>query len=208
MTYIYVDESGDLGFDFSKGGASEKFSIAFLITNNRQSINALVKKTFLSLPPAIKRKFDGVLHAKKEKSSTVKRLLKKLSSKDIYIASICLDKRKMLVTTNQNDLYAYMLISLINRLYSDDVFKDSQKINLVVSQRHTNKHLNERFFETLVASEHGTQFTVNIVKPASDKCLQAVDFVSWALWQKYEKNDSTYSDLFSDRIICEYNMYS
>ena len=37
MTYIYFDESGDLGFDFSKSGTSNWFLIAFLITKNNTS---------------------------------------------------------------------------------------------------------------------------------------------------------------------------
>ena len=43
--------------------------------------------------------------------------------------------------------------------------------------------------------------------PSDDKCLQAVDFVSWALWQKYEKGDETYSDIISGKIVKEYVMY-
>jgi len=71
MTYIYLDESGDLGFNFSKAGTSRHFSIAFLLTENKRPISSLVKKVFLSLPPATKRKNSGVLHAHHEKSVTV-----------------------------------------------------------------------------------------------------------------------------------------
>jgi len=38
--------------------------------------------------------------------------------------------------------------------------------------------------------------------------LQAVDFVSWAMWQKYEKGDETYSKIIADKTIKEYVMYN
>ena len=208
MTSLYLDESGDLSFNLAKKGCSSKFSIAFLIVENRRPVQKLVKKIFKSLPPPIKRKCGGALHAKNEKTSTIRKLLIGLATKDIRVASMCLDKRKILVSTDQNELYASIVISLINRLYADGVFDNTHEVNLVASRRNTSKSLNDRFSYDLNSSEHGMKFTVDIVKPSDDKCLQAVDFVSWALWQKYEKGDCTYSDLIADKTICEYNMYS
>jgi len=207
MTYIYFDESGDLGFDFSKQGTSDLFSIAFLIVNNKRPVSTLVKKVFLSLPTATKYKNNGVLHARYEKASTINKLLIGLSTKDIKVASIRLDKRKTLVMSNPNELYASIVISFINRLYMDGVIDNNENVVLIASQRNTSRSLNERFSDNIVSSAHGEGFTVSIVKPSDDKCLQAVDFVSWAFWQKYAKDDSTYIDLVADRIIHEYEMY-
>ena len=207
MTYIYFDESGDLGFDFSKSGTSNWFLIAFLITKNKRPISSLVKKLFRSLPVAKNYKRSGVLHARYEKSSTVKKLLVGLSTKEVEIATIRLDKRKVLIANNPNELYANIVISLINRLYGDGVFDKSDHVSLVASQRNTSKSLNMRFSESIVTSEHGTKFTVSIVKPFDDKCLQATDFVSWAFWQKYERGNSEFTDLIADKVLHEYEMY-
>jgi hypothetical protein len=100
MIYIYADESGDMGFDFTKGGTSSHFSIAFLMLNERErrTVSSLVRKVFLSLPRATKRKNSGVLHAHYEKASTVAKLLTGLAQKDVKIASIRLDKRRVLLT--------------------------------------------------------------------------------------------------------------
>ena len=207
MAFLYLDESGNLSFSPLKQGSSSKFSISFLILSDRRAINKLVKKTFKSLPPAIKRKCNGVLHAKSEKTSTVIKLLNGLATKDIKIASMCLDKNKILVSTDQNEMYANIVISLINHLYKDGVFDNINDISLVASRRNTSNNLNERFSDNLNKSEHGKKFTVNIVKPSDDKCLQAVDFISWSLWQKYEREICTYYDIIKDKIIHEYDMY-
>ena len=207
MTNIFIDESGDLGFDFSKQGTSSWFSITFLITKNKRPISALVKKVFKSLPIAKTYKNSGVLHARYEKPSTVKKLLVGLSTKDIKIVTMRLDKRKILIAENQNDLYANIVISMINRLYGDGLFDNNDQVNLVASQRNTSKSLNIRFSESIVNSSLGTKFTVSIVKPFDDKCLQAVDFLSWAFWQKYEKGNNEYTELIMDKVVHEFEMY-
>jgi len=207
MVYIYFDESGDLGFDFSKGGTSKNFSVAFLIVNEKRPISSLVKKVFASLPQTLKRKSSGVLHAYYEKSSTIAKLLQGISKKDVKIASIRLDKRKVLLIGNPNELYTNIVVTLINRLYTDDIISDTDDIILVASRRNTSKNLNVIFSESVVRRAHGVKFSVNIVPPSDDKCLQAVDFISWAFWQKYEKGDETYTSMIADKIVQEYVMY-
>ena len=209
MTYCHFDESGDLGFDFSKQGTSKYLIITLMITYDKRPVTALVKKVFKTLPTARKHKSGGALHARYEKAITVKRLLNTLTTKDIRIATMRLDKQKLLISSNPNELYTSIVISLINRLYSDGHINDNDSINLIASRRNTSKYLNERFSENVVNRATGKfDFEVCIVKPYDDKCLQAVDFISWAFWQMYEKGDSTYFDIISDKIICEYEMYS
>ena len=180
-----------------------------MISDDKRPVSALVKKVFKTLPPARKHKSGGALHARYEKTITVKRLLNALTTKDIRIATMRLDNRKILISSNPNELYTSVVITLINRLYSDGHISDNDIISLIASRRNTSKYLNERFSESIVKRATGKfNFEVSIVKPCDDKCLQAVDFISWAFWQKYEKEDYTYYDIISDKIICEYEMYS
>ena len=207
MVYIYQDESGDLGFDFNKAGTSNHFSIAFIITNQPRPISSLVGKVFATLPRAIKRKSSGVLHAYYEKAVTITRLLRGLASKDVKIASIRLDKRKVLITGNPHELYANIVVTLVNRLFKDGIISGSEDIALLASRMNTSKSLNASFSERVAGRMQGLNFSVNIVKPNDDKCLQAADFVSWALWQKYEKGDDSFASLLADKIVREYVMY-
>jgi hydroxymethylpyrimidine/phosphomethylpyrimidine kinase len=46
--FIFVDESGDLGFDFTKKGTSSHFAITLLVCKNQdvvKSFNQAVKRT-------------------------------------------------------------------------------------------------------------------------------------------------------------------
>ena len=44
MAYIFLDESEDLGFDFSKKNTSKVFIITCLFTQDKKPIEKIVKK--------------------------------------------------------------------------------------------------------------------------------------------------------------------
>jgi len=206
-TTICFDESGCLGFDFTKSGTKNHILITFLIMKECRPVISLVKKVYNTLPKKFKRLRGSYLHAHYEKPTTIKRLLRGLATKDIAIATIRLDKRKVLFPGKPNQLYSSMVISLINRLYTDGVMNKSDKINFIASRRNTSKKLNDDFSESIEHSTHDIIFDHTIMPPSEDKCLQAVDFISWSLWQKYENGDETYSDIIVDKIIKEYIMF-
>ena len=44
---------------------------------------------------------------------------------------------------------------------------------------------------------------LSVKTPAKQKALQAVDFVSWAIFRKYEYKDDTYYNLIRGKIVEE-----
>jgi hypothetical protein len=118
-----------------------------------------------------------------------------------------LDKQKILVSGNPNELYSSMFVTLINRLYADGVISKSDEIKFIASRRNTSEKLNNDFTKSIEHCTNDVSFDFNILPARDDKCLQAVDFVSWALWQKYENGDEAYSDIISAKIVKEYVMY-
>jgi len=207
MTHIYFDESGCLGVDFTKSGTKNHLLITFLILNECRPIISLVKKVSLTLPKTIRKRRGSELHAHHEKPITKKRLFNGLAKKDVRIATMRLDKRKIVLIGNSNDLYTNMVVALINRMYADGIIQDNDDIKFIASRRNTSKTLDDEFSESIANHTQNVNFEAEIVKACDDKCLQAVDFVSWALWQKYEIGDETYSDIIADRIVKEYIMY-
>ena len=94
MGYIFLDESGDLGFNFKKKKTSKIFVITCLFVENKRPIEKIIRKTHSELKKKYKRRF-GVLHAVKEKPITRQRLLKRLSEKDCAIMTIYLNKKRV-----------------------------------------------------------------------------------------------------------------
>lgn len=128
MPFIFMDESGDLGFDFLKSGTSKYF----LIT---------------------------------------------------YVTNILLDR-----------IFIKKLIPL------------HSTIELIASKRETNKFLNANFrdyIENQATDNHSINLKVEIRTPAEEKSLQAVDFVSWAIFRKYEYGDEDYYNTIKGSIVEE-----
>ena len=208
MAHIFLDESGDLGFNFKKKGTSKFFIVTlFFLDNGVGPIEKIVKKTHAELSKKLKRRV-GVLHAVNEKPLTRQRLLKRINERDCAVMVIYLNKKK--VHTRLQDekqvLYNFVTNILLDRILSKKIISLSKSITLVASRRETNKFLNENFKDYLehqVKNKHKGIMTVCIKTPAEEKSLQAVDFLSWALFRKYEKGDGSYYNIFKSKIVEE-----
>jgi len=207
MSYIFLDESGDLGFNFKKSGTSHTFIITCLFVPEKKGpIEKVVEKTHSELAKKFKRKI-GVLHAVKEKPVTRKRLLKRLVEKDCSIMTIFLNKQKVFTKLQDEKqvLYNYVTNILLDRVYTKKVIPRAN-IGLIASRRETNKFLNDNFKTYLnkqIKNKHKGEIRVSIKTPYEEKILQAVDFASWAIFRKYEKKDDIYYDIIKKKIIEE-----
>jgi hypothetical protein len=201
-----MDESGDLGFDFSKKKTTRFFVITLLFTNSHRPVEKIVRKTFSSLPEKVKKSHSGVLHASKEKSVIRKRLLTLLNDKDISIISICLNKSKVYtkLQDEKHVLYNYVTNILLDRVYTKKLIPLDSPITLIASKRETNKFLNQNFknyLESQVNDIRQVEIKINIKTPYQEKSLQAVDFVSWSIFRNLEHNDNKYYDIIKSKII-------
>lgn len=212
MAYIFLDESGDLGFNFNKHGTSDFFIVTFLfLDGSKKLLEKIVKKTHAELSKKIKRRI-GVLHATNEKPITRRRLLKRLANIDCHIMCIYLNKKEVFtkLRDEKDVLYNYVTNILLNRIYIKQVIQINKEIELIASRRETNKFLNENFkiyLSQQVGNNSNKNMRISIKTPSEEKSLQAVDFVSWAIFRKYEMGDEHYYNFFKTRIIEENPLY-
>ena len=204
MSYIFLDESGDLGF---AKGSSRWFIFTIVLTDKHRPIEKAVKKVHRGLRKKYKKVTE--LHAYHADSVTKKRLLKLLAElKDFHILCVVLNKQKV-YTDLQNQkkyLYNYTANILLDRLHNKVKPKVRDEIKLFIDQRDTNKFLRENLEKYLSENlqKRGTDNYNIKTKPShTEKCLQAVDFVSWAIFRKYEQGDYEYYELIKDKIIEE-----
>lgn len=208
MSYIFLDESGDLGFDFNKKKTSKFFIVTFLfVKENKSSIEKIVKKVHSELKKKLKRK-AGVLHAVNEKPTTRQRLLKRLADKDCAIMIIYLNKRKVFTKLQDEKqvLYNYVTNILLDHVYTKKIVPIDKEIQLIASRRETNKFLNENFksyLNTQIKNRHNGKIKILIKTSYEEKSLQIVDFVSWAIFKKYEYGDDGYYNIIKSSIIEE-----
>lgn len=211
MSYIFLDESGDLGFDSSKNN-SDYFIVTFIFIQNKKVLEKIVKKVHATLRKKIKGFSGGVLHSTKEKPVTRKRLLKLLVKENLKIMVVYLNKSKV-YTKLQNEkhvLYNYVVNILLDRIMSRKLINCTEKIFMIASRRETNKFLNSNFKTYLVGqvkNKHKLEIQVEIKTPGQEKSLQIVDFVCWAIFNKYEHKRSDYYKTIKKLIVEERGLF-
>jgi hypothetical protein len=207
MSYIFLDESGDLGFDFNKKRTSKYFVVTFLFCDNKKPIEKIVKKIHKGLRKKYRIK-SSFLHAAHEEPVTILRLCKKIILKNCKVMTIYLNKTKV-YTNFRNEkaiLYNYVTNILLDRIMTKRLIDKSKAIELIASKRETNKFLNENFKNYLahqVRNNHSIDIEIKIKTPHEEKSLQAVDFLSWVIFRKYEYNDDSYYNVIKTIIIEE-----
>lgn len=212
MSYIFLDESGDLGFDFSKNKTSKNFIITLLFTKDKSVLEKIVKKIFKGFNKKELQSHNGTLHAYKEKPKTKIKLLKDFVEKDCGdIITIYLNKDKV-YTNLQNEkavLYNYVTNILLDRVFTKKLIPTDEKINIVASRRETSKFLNENFknYISMQLSKHKANIEVIIATPSKEKGLQVVDTLSWSIFRKQEHSDDIYYNIIKSKIIEENPLY-
>jgi len=207
MAYIFLDESGDLGFNFSKKRSSQYFVITLIVTEDKRPIEKIVKNTHRTLKKKHKQR-GGTLHCYHEKPVTRLRLLRKLAEKDIKIMTVYMNKKKVYTKLQEEKdvLYNYVTNILLDRICSKKLLPINKPICLIASRKETNKFLNLNFKNYLsnqIKNNHKIDVEVEIKTPYEEKSLQAVDFVSWSIFRKYEYQDGAYYEVFKSKIFEE-----
>ncbi len=209
MAYIFLDESGDLGF---KPKSSKWFLFTIVLTNNHKKIEKVIK----NIRKGLKKKYKlKELHAYHANSVTKHRMLKKLSGlEDLKIFCIVLNKKKVYIDlqNQKNYLYNYTANILLDRLYNKRLIRTDEPISLYIDQKDTSKFIRENFEkylkDNLIKRGNNGKIEIRIKPSHTEKCLQAVDFVSWAIFRKYEKGDYEYYEDIKDKIIEEKLLFS
>jgi hypothetical protein len=209
MAYIFLDESGDLGF---KEKSSKWFIFTIVLTNNHKKIEKVIK----NIRKGLKKKFKlKELHAYHADAVTKHRMLKKLAElEDLKVLCIILNKKKVYIDlqNQKNYLYNYTANILLDRLHNKNIIKIDEPINLYIDKKDTNKFIRENFEkylkDNLMKRVNNRKIDIRIKPSHTEKCLQAVDFVSWAIFRKYERGDYEYYEDIKDKIIEEKLLFS
>lgn len=204
MAYIFLDESGDLGFSER---SSRWFIFTIALIDNHRKLERVIKKARNSLKK--KHKNIGELHAYHSDTLTRKRVLSGLAEIDgLKVLCVVLNKEKVYIDlqNQKNYLYNYTANILLNRLHTKKIIPIDEPVYLYIDRKDTNKNIRENFERYLSKSlqeQHNGIIDIKLRASHEVKSLQAVDFLSWAIFRKYERNDYESYELIKDLIIEE-----
>src|SRR3989304_6222077 len=203
MLYLYLDESGDLGFDFFSKKPSKCFTIAILairgVNNNRVLLKS-VRKT-------IRRKLcKKSLQELKGSHSTieVKRYFYNLVSSvpfDIY--ALTLNKKRVYneLTQKKDRVYNFIARNVLDRIPFDNTLK---RIEFIIDKSKNRREIGE-FNDYIVRQLKGRldpKIPLNISHHTSieNLGLQAIDLFSWGIYRRYERAANEWYNLFKARV--------
>lgn len=210
--HIFIDESGDLGLNFSSRSCSRYFVISALVCHNKISagkISNAVKKTLKNKINTLKKK--RVVHELKGRSTNldIKRyFFAQIQKIDYwYLCSVTFNKADFLKSPNshidKDDLYDL----LVYRLLKNINFSDIHAINLIIDKSKNLQGMKkfDHYIKSNLQSAFPCETSFSITHEDSIKNygLQAVDMFSYGILAKYEKNDLSWYQLFEGYIRFE-----
>lgn len=204
---IYIDESGDLGFDFFKNGTSKYLVITALVCFgdlSARDINNAVKKTLTWENKHRKKGHLTELKASKTSIAVKKYFFKHIKDYSHWgVYAIIVDKKKWLLSRKKKirvDLfYDEVLLRLLQLLPVDskmsiviDKSKNSYAVDL----------LNAKIFQSF--RDKNVELLVRHERSYHEPGLQAVDLFCWGIAKHYEHANSEWYEIFCERILGEF----
>jgi hypothetical protein len=204
MNYVFIDESGDLGF--SKN-SSKWFIFTIALTDDFRKLEKIIKKARKSLFKKDKKVSE--LHSYHSNEITRKRILNELNKIDnLKILCVVLNKEKVYVDlqNQKNYLYNYTANILLDRLHNKNLIDIKESIQIYFDKKDTNKNIRlnfEKYIKESLQSKREGKVSVELMASYDSKSIQAVDFISWSIFRKYERGDFQYYDLIKGKIVEE-----
>jgi hypothetical protein len=210
--YLYLDESGDLGFDFYNKKPSRFFVITLVQLQEAKSIKIINKAVSKTLKNKINHKKKKRIILELKGSDTRLEIKKYFLAyldrhiSDLKIYAITLDKQALLkqrpnpIKDSAYNQMAHQLIEKIN-------FPRKDHVNLVVDRCKSNLGIEE--FNAYLHSNLSlcldleTKLYITHDNSVNHKGIQAADMFCHGIARKYELNNDDWYNEYKDKILVE-----
>ena len=195
MSYIYIDESGDLG---TKKVSSKYFVIAAIKVENSKKLEKIIKKT--------RRDFKKkMLTSNEVKGGNLPydlkiKILEKLKNINYEVFIIVFDKENRYKIGYGDNKKAYDILSsrlakLINIDKPTFIFIDKSK-----NKQEEIDNFNELFLNNLNNIKK-QPIKIKHTNSIHYKGLQMADLISWSTFQNFENDNSEFLDIIKNKVV-------
>lgn len=203
MLYLYLDESGDLGFDFFTKKPSKYFTITVMLVHGMENRKRIAKAIKRTLHNKLLQKQRIELKGSKQSIEVKQYFYRQTESVPFELYALTLNKRRVYdyLFQKKDRVYNFIARKVLDVIPFADA---SVRVSLVIDRSKSKKEIRE-FDDYLIR-----QLTGKIEPPIpldidhhlshEDLPLQAVDLFSWGIFRKYEKNDREWFDFFKSKI--------
>lgn len=206
MKYIFLDESGELGF---KEKSSKYFVITLLSCDEGEiyTLRRIIRKVREKI---IKKKLKRYPELKGNNSSDKIRIevLQRFVKTNSEVFVVILDKSKVYeyLKDKKDKLYNY-----ISNLILNECSFDNPSVCLIVDKSKSKRSLREDF-DSYIRNKLNKKSQLCNLKikhenSQNEACLQVLDFVSWAIFRNYEFQDSWFMNIIKDKIVIKKEVF-
>ena len=208
---IYLDESGDLGFDFNKPRTSRKFVITLLVCDGKNAIDSFRKAVRRSLKNKLNRNKSGSRIVQELKGTKTSLEIKKyfyrnLSPKGWRLYTVVLNKQrvyeKLQKPQAKKKLYNFLAHFIIEKI---DLKNAGTSVTLILDRCKNKEEIRDfnNYIENQLEAVLPLNIPLNIYHERSHENagLQAVDLFSWGIFKKYEKGEYDWYTVYRNAIM-------
>lgn len=210
MWHLYLDESGDLGFDFANKKPSKFFTITILALNGIEANRALITATKRTIRKKLNPKNQNKIHELKGTSTTLeikKYFYGQIKKIEFSIYSITLDKKRLYkhLTKDKERLYNFIARQVIDKIPFEKFGENA--IELIVDKSKTKSEIADfnRSIREQFAAKIKPNILINIQHRKSHEThgLQACDLFSYGIFLAYERSKNEWLELFKNKVLLD-----
>lgn len=202
---LYLDESGDLGFDFTKPKTSRHLTIAFIATTEpeklKRRVRAVKQRHRISRADELKG-YDTQFTIRRELVDQIAKLPLEVHAVTVYKPNV---KQELWEDTNilYNYVAGFVLVPFISAQTNVVVVCDERQVRVKTGfdiDAYTRYKV--RFEEgksTAMQFEH--------VSSVQSHAIQAADIITHAIFRKYESGDHRLANLLASRIKSDKHLF-
>jgi hypothetical protein len=206
--YVFADEAGN--FDFSsKAGATRYFILATVTVDDCALGNEVLELRRLLAWRGLS--LSEVIHATTDAQVVRDEVFGLLAGQNFRVDATILEKRKALPRLYADESYFYQMAWYLHfKFVAPRIVTPADRLLVTAASVGTRKkradfHNAVRRVVRQVApvAEHQVAFWPY----ASDPCLQAADYCTWAIQRKWEQSDDRSHVLIRDKIASEFDVW-
>lgn len=210
MLYLFLDESGDLGFDFINKKPSNFFTITILVINSYSDNRALINAVKKTLKRKLNLKNKNKIHELKGSSTNFEiknYFYAQAKNANFSLYSISLDKKKIFgeLIKNKNRIYSFIARNIVDKIMSD--FDNFVSVEFIVDRSMGKPEIEDfnKNIKNQLEARIDPKIRINIRHRLSheDFNLQACDVFSHGIFTSHERGKGEWRKVFEEKIKCD-----
>jgi hypothetical protein len=210
MRYLYLDESGDLGFDFVNKKPSKFFTVAVLVVDGRDANRKLIAAAKKTLARKMNPKGKRARCSQELKGTTthigVKRYFyEQIRNVPFGLYSITLGKKRLFrkLSDDKERIYNFVARQVIDAIPFDG--SDGDRIEMIFDRCKGSFQIMEfnEYIRNQLEARIDPNTPIDMYHHRSHESygLQACDMFCWGVFTKYEKKDTEWYDVYASEKI-------